>query len=750
MRKLIWLAVLVVAVIIGGRLLYYGFTSYTPPDRPLPEDNIEVAAVAARLEAVDNPQVSRGVVAVDYAHDNALFIEELNVLFSRIVSRGYSYEVLLNPDDAEEAGLEAKTLADTLRYAKALILPLPRVEYTPEEAALIEQFVNKGGRLLIIGDPTRTIAVEALNSIAETFGIIYPNDYLYSLEHNDNNYRNVVYTRFAKSPLTEGLDEDARLIFYSGSSVSAPGHEIIFGDETTYSSVSEGGRTLAAAALTTNDQVLALGDLTFFTEPYSAAENNGVFINNIADFLTAGERQYDLEDFPYFLNPQVDLVFDDALVFNSQFDSSVQLKEALEQLNFDVRFTDQIESDRDVIYVGRFDNPETVQEYLDDAGIAIFGPDETPEDGDQPDESTEEPELTPVSDIPPEDVEERFIDGRIHVEGMGDVERGGTTLFYRLREGGRNILIILSDTAESNADAFELLLNNELSLCTASPDIALCQTQEPGGKLPPSLRSPRVDTILVVSDDDGRARFDAQTSALDYQNVLSDTYQVDVWVTSEQESPDIDELLQYDAVIWTTGDFWDDSIGEEDAALLSEYVRLGGNLILSGASIGFDWDHTDFLKDVAHADYLDFAEQRDLELVLPDHPLAKGFDEGAVITLEETPSGEPLDIDVVRHTPDARVVFQRGPDSDQAGAASVIVYEDERVKIAYYAFPLYLLPPETQDLLVNNTVLWFARKPLAPPDEAEYQPYENGEENGSQPPNGEEPPPEEPSNGEEK
>ncbi|RME74204.1 MAG: hypothetical protein D6784_10485, partial [Chloroflexi bacterium] len=287
MRKLIWLAVLVVAVIIGGRLLYYGFTSYTPPDRPLPEDNIEVAAVAARLEAVDNPQVSRGVVAVDYAHDNALFIEELNVLFSRIVSRGYSYEVLLNPDDAEEAGLEAKTLADTLRYAKALILPLPRVEYTPEEAALIEQFVNKGGRLLIIGDPTRTIAVEALNSIAETFGIIYPNDYLYSLEHNDNNYRNVVYTRFAKSPLTEGLDEDARLIFYSGSSVSAPGHEIIFGDETTYSSVSEGGRTLAAAALTTNDQVLALGDLTFFTEPYSAAENNGVFINNIADFLTA-------------------------------------------------------------------------------------------------------------------------------------------------------------------------------------------------------------------------------------------------------------------------------------------------------------------------------------------------------------------------------------------------------------------------------------------------------------------------------
>ena len=201
-------------------------------------------------------------------------------------------------------------------------------------------------------------------------------------------------------------------------------------------------------------------------------------------------------------------------------------------------------------------------------------------------------------------------------------------------------------------------------------------------------------------------------------------------------------MLEYDAVIWTTGDYWDDSIDKEDAVMLARYIELGGNLILSGASIAFDWDHTDFLEKVVHADYLDFAEQPNIELVLPDHPIAKDFEEEAVINFLAAPSGEPLEPDVVRHTADARVIFQRGPDdSDQAGAASVIAYEDDRVKIAYFAFPFYLLPPEEQALLINNTVDWFTKKPLDLPDEGDYEPF--GSDGGDEE-TGEEAPEEEP------
>jgi hypothetical protein len=54
---------------------------------------------------------------------------------------------------------------------------------------------------------------------------------------------------------------------------------------------------MAAAALAADDKVLALGDLTFLGEPYSAAESNGTLINNMADFLTGGKRDFELKDF---------------------------------------------------------------------------------------------------------------------------------------------------------------------------------------------------------------------------------------------------------------------------------------------------------------------------------------------------------------------------------------------------------------------------------------------------------------------
>ncbi len=764
MSKSIWLflvvVVVIVAAIVGVRFWYYNGANidyvYSPPQRPLPPAQIDAAATTSRLEAVDNPAVSRGVVVIDFAHDNALFVEELNVLFSKIVGRGFSYELLLPPateeDEAADESANENLLVDKLRYADSLILPLPRTTYSPDEVTAIERFVEKGGRVLIIGDPTRTIAVDGLNSVAGSFNIIFPNDYLYSLDHNDNNYRNVIYTNFKDSPVTAGLAEGDKIIFYSGSSVNAPGHEIVLGDETTFSSVSEGGRTVAAAALTTNDQVLALGDLTFFTEPYSAVEKNGALINNIADFLTGGQRSYELADFPYFLNPNIDIVFDNSLVFNSQFDDAVKLKEHLEQLDRKVNFTDQIGQENDVIFIGRFADTKMVDDYLAQARIAILGPDdepiqantepepaepvaeespteespaeENPTEESPTKESQESERISLVSDEPP-GPEDRFIDGRIQVAGVGDLERGGATLFSLQQEAGRNVLIMLSDSPDANADAFQILFDDELAQCIVNAALAVCQTQEPGGELSPSLRSSRIDNILIVSDDDGRARADARTSLVEYNNVLSSTYKLDSWVTSEQGSPDVDQLVEYDAIIWTTGDYWDDSIAEEDVALLMKYIELGGNLILSGASIAFDWDHTDFLKKVAHADYLDFAEQKDLELVLPDHPIAKDFEPGAIITFLPTPSGEILEPDVVSHTADSRVIFQRGPTSLQAGAASVIAYEDTRSKIAYFAFPVYLLPLEEQAQLINNTVDWFTKKPLDLPSEDDYQPYDS-------------------------
>jgi hypothetical protein len=742
MSKSAWIVLLIVVVaivlaFIGARLNLYGTSAntYTPPERDLAQVEFEDAARSARLDAVDNPSVSEGVVIVDYNHRNALFVEELNVLLAKLVARGYSYEILTSDEEAESDEAEGVDLPTKLRSASALILPLPRDEYTDEEIAAIEQFVEKGGRVLIIGDPTRTVFVEALNSIAGSFGIIYANDYLYSLEDNDNNYRNVIYSNFADSPLTNGLGESDSVIFYSGSSVNSPGHELILGDENVHSSRSESGRTMAAAALTTDDQVLALGDLTFFAEPYSAAESNGKLINNIADFLAEAERNYKLEDFPFFFNSEIDVVFDNPLVFNSQFEDSVKLKEYLESNDRTVSFSDEISGDRDVIFVGRFDEAEVVDEYLTAANITILEAEitevedeiafvaDTADTADTEVDVQDEEEPVNGSDDVPSDQDSDYVEGRIQIAGVGELERGGSTLFHLHQDGGRNILSILSDNPDTNADAFELLLENSFTECLVSSTTAVCHTEEPDKQALPSVRSTRIDKILVVSDDDGRERNDAQTSLAEYNSVLSDTYKVDVWVTAEDGSPDLAELQEYDAIVWTTGDYWDDSIGDKDAELITKYIEAGGNLILSGASIAFDWDHSDFLNDIVHADYLSFAEQSDLEPVLPDHAIAKGFEEGVIVTFGPTPSGEPIEPDVVSHTAEARVIFGRGPDSSESGAASVIAFEDDRSKLAYIVFPLYMLAPEDANRLVNNSIDWFTRKPLDLPDEDDFEPY---------------------------
>jgi hypothetical protein len=661
-----------------------------------------------------------------------------------LVNRGYSYELITQPpaDIAPEDGAIqsssdlALELSDKLRYAKALILPLPRLEYTPEEVAEIKRFVEKGGHVLIIGDPTRTVIVESLNSIAAPFGLVYANDYLYSLVNNDNNYRNVIYSNFTQSQITKGLGQDNKVVLYAAGSINAPGHELILGDDTTFSSVSEGGRKMAAAALVSDDRVLALGDLTFLSEPYSAAESNGVLINNIADFLAGAERQMELVDFPFFLNPKVDLVYDDSLVLNSQLDNSVRLKEYLEKQDRAVAFTNKIGQANDVIFVSRFDKAGPVKDYLAQAGITILDLDEKIGAEATPPQK----ESTPINPDTPPGEEERFVTGRIRIDGVGELERGGATLFYRHQEGNQNILIMLSDTAQTNADAFAMLFDNRLAECRISDTIAVCQTQEPGGALPPSLRRTRIDKILVVANDSGRTRDDQLTGLPEFIEALDRSYKVDNWLISEKSaSLDVDELLEYDAVIYTTGDYWDDSISEEDAAMLSKYVELGGNLLLAGASIGFDWDHTDFLTNVAHADYLSTGRQDDLQLVLPDHPMAADFAEGDVITFTVSPSGEVLDIDVVDYTPNARAVFLRGPASEQPGAPSVIAYEDDRSKIAYFAFPIYLLPEETRRQLIENTIEWFTRKPLPLPSESDFIPFQLiPEEEEETPPEGEE------------
>lgn len=231
------------------------------------------------------------------------------------------------------------------------------------------------------------------------------------------------------------------------------------------------------------------------------------------------------------------------------------------------------------------------------------------------------------------------------------------------------------------------------------------------------MRVEKIESILIVSDDDSRKTIDAMTALDAYLAILKDDFDVTTWVASEEEAKlTLDDLQAVDAVIWTTGDFWDDAPDEEDAALLESYVEEGGNLLISGGFIAFDWDHTSFIENVLHADYLGFEEQKDIELAAPGHPIARGFEESEVIEFVAPLSGETYSPDVIAPLEGAEVIFVRGPASESPGEASIIVYQDSRSRVAYAAFPMFLMPEDEQTRMVKNVIRWFG---LPEPEETE-------------------------------
>ncbi len=104
------------------------------------------------------------------------------------------------------------------------------------------------------------------------------------------------------------------------------------------------------------------------------------------------------------------------------------------------------------------------------------------------------------------------------------------------------------------------------------------------------------------------------------------------------------------------------------------------------------------------------AVQRDIQVKDADHPMTKGFDEEKVIRFVSAPSGQEYEIGVIEADIDGEIstIFVRGPDSEEAGANSIVVAADELLElhIAFIGFPIYLLPQDAKNQLVMNTVDW--------------------------------------------
>jgi len=312
-RIAIVLAGIIIVVLGRGFFYYSGFYSPPPSEMPSYEHIVIPPAPSAKFSDDVSDNISKTVL-IDLAHDNNFDIDELNVLTLRLVSRGLTIEFLkekgelekklLGKEEEEKEGeeenleeekegrednLEEEQLEEELPVADVFIVVCPREEFSKDARETVDEFVNNGGKLLLIADPTRR---GEMNSLSIRFRLIFEPDYLYNLKEYDANYRNIFITEFRENEITNDLK---KIAFYTAGSISSANSSIALVDENTFSSLIETRTKLAPIALANESRVLAIYDLTFITEPYNGILDNNQLISNIADWLTSPAEEEEEE-----------------------------------------------------------------------------------------------------------------------------------------------------------------------------------------------------------------------------------------------------------------------------------------------------------------------------------------------------------------------------------------------------------------------------------------------------------------------
>lgn len=424
----------------------------------------DIAATAA--------ETTRGIAVLDQAHRNQFTAEELATLDGLLAARGFQVQPVTEGD-----------LAAALRPAGALIVIAPVDGYSAADARAVSEFVARGGRVLLVGDPTRyhvefdeedifappvvETAQTPLNDLANPFDITFRGDYLYNTVENEGNFRNILLGEegLAGGPLTDGLD---RLALYSSHSLllgpsAAP---LLSADDNTWSSATDrpGGLTLAALSPAGGDggQVLALGDVHFLTEPYITVHDNAAFAGRVADFLAGGTRSAGvLAGFPYFYTSPVDLVYSEAPELGPDaFDEIIALQAAFREAGLSLALAGEPAGDHDALYLGLYNQAGDVAELLEAAGVElVISPAIRADDG----ESTDADESAPAGT-------------RLIRSALGDVQMAGTALILLGGDEARRQVAVLAASNDGLESAIDRLRAGDLSDCLQQDTLALCPT----------------------------------------------------------------------------------------------------------------------------------------------------------------------------------------------------------------------------------------------------------------------------------
>ncbi len=284
-RLIIALLCLVLPTLIRSLWFYQGSYSRKEPVATPDYSRIELQTLPLSTPVTPAIEIEQTVktspvVLLDIAHDNMFSLSEIEPLTQAVIDA--KAEVRLNDDPAK--------LTQMLKDADAYVVIAPALPFEIEEQDAIGKFVNRGGRLLVITDPTRdksyygyvfgdTAAnlqsVTIANTLLEAYQTAFAEDYLYDMVNNEANFRHIILTQFNQDTLVKNLK---RLIFYSAHSIRTGGEMLVRTTDTTRSSLTDKGGNFAVVASAANGQVIAIGDMTFMTHPYVQVADNQLLL----------------------------------------------------------------------------------------------------------------------------------------------------------------------------------------------------------------------------------------------------------------------------------------------------------------------------------------------------------------------------------------------------------------------------------------------------------------------------------------
>jgi hypothetical protein len=247
------------------------------------------------------------VIVIDAAHQNGFSRSEIQPLVETLVESGHEVRYHGSGQQASSGfgSTGQPTLNTSLRGADALVVISPGTRYTTSERRGVQNFTERGGRLLLLGEPesisvrigggggTLGVSLQQVQSqltpIASPYGMSVGTNYLFNMAENANNFQYVYATPTGESDLTEGVD---RVVLPQTTRVTVDTDDATATLTTLPGTRLESTRAEATYAVAArNGNVTTVADATFLSPDFHTVADNEVLLGNVADFLTSGEKE---------------------------------------------------------------------------------------------------------------------------------------------------------------------------------------------------------------------------------------------------------------------------------------------------------------------------------------------------------------------------------------------------------------------------------------------------------------------------